>query len=102
MIIRTQKGLSFDTDKDLTAAERHLLQKLFIWEGMAESLDQFRREKEKALLSGWNKSGPVRERPALKAIISDLEEKLAKRLAEDTGASPKPVGVMHLQNDRKG
>ncbi len=82
MIIRTKKGLSFDTDKDLSAAERHVLQKLFIWEDMADSLEQFRREKEKALLSGWNKSGPVREKPSLKAIILDLEERLVNRLKE--------------------
>ena len=80
MIITTKTGKSFDSEKDLTAPERHILQKLFIWQTMASSLDQFRREKEKALLRGWNDSGPVEQRETLKTIIDDLEEKLLLRL----------------------
>ena len=80
MIITTKNGLSFDTDKDLAAAERHVLQKLFVWETMASSIDQFREKKEEALLSGWNNSGPLKEREALKMIIADLEDKVARRL----------------------
>ena len=80
MIITTKTGKSFDSEKDLTAPERHILQKLFIWQTMASSLDQFRREKEKALLRGWNGSGPVEERAILRTIIDDLEEKLLLRL----------------------
>ena len=42
MIITTEAGKSFDTETDLTAPERHILQKLFLWESLASTLDQFR------------------------------------------------------------
>ena len=80
MIITTKSGRSFDTDKDLTAPERHILQKLFLWESMASTLDQFREKKAEALLKGWNNSGPVKESVSLKLIIGDLEEKVTARL----------------------
>lgn len=81
MILITQTGKSFDTEKDLTAPERHILQKLLIWEAMASSLEEFRQKKEDALLKGWNQSGPVRESQVLKAIVADLEEKVSLRLS---------------------
>ncbi|EFK06057.1 conserved hypothetical protein, partial [delta proteobacterium NaphS2] len=59
MIIETKYGKRFDTDRDLTAPERHILQKLFAWETMAESIVQFREKKTKALDDGWNGSGPI-------------------------------------------
>lgn len=80
MIIVIKDGKSFDTNKDLTAAERHILQKLFIWESMASSVEQFRVQKGKALLKGWNQTGPIDESPALKSIIQDLESKVSTRL----------------------
>ena len=80
MIITTKGGQSFDTDKDLTAPERHILQKLFLWESMSHSLEQFREKKNTALLKGWNNSGPVSESNALKNIIRHLEEKVSLRL----------------------
>jgi len=80
MIITTKNGQSFDTERDLTAPERHILQKLFLWESMASSLQQFRSKKEEAFLRGWNNSGPIRESRALKQIIGDLEEKVTARL----------------------
>lgn len=80
MIIRTADGTSFDTETDLTAPERHMLQKLFLWESLAISLEQFREKKEQALLKGWNNSGPIQEGPALKSIIRDLERKVSNRL----------------------
>jgi hypothetical protein len=80
MIITTTSGQSFDTDKDLTAPERHILQKLFLWESMASPADQFREKKNAALLKGWNNSGPVEESRALKLIIGDLEKKVVARL----------------------
>ena len=82
MIIKTSRGKSFDTERDLTAPERHVLQKLFIWESMASSLDQFQQKKQEALQKGWNNSGPIRESEALKTIIIDLEEKIRLRLKE--------------------
>ena len=80
MIITTRNGKSFDTDKDLTAPERHILQKLFAWESMVTSLEQFRDKKETALLKGWNNSGPIGESIALETIIKDLEKKVVARL----------------------
>ncbi|MGD8982859.1 MAG: hypothetical protein PVH99_07655 [Desulfobacteraceae bacterium] len=80
MIITTEDGKSFDTETDLTAPERHILQKLFLWESMASTLDQFREKKEQALLKGWNNSGPIQESPALKRIIRDLERKVSVRI----------------------
>ncbi|MBL7212650.1 MAG: hypothetical protein ISS61_09755 [Desulfobacteraceae bacterium] len=80
MIISTRDGQSFDTEKDLEAAERHILQKLFLWASMATSLDQFREKKDEALLRGWNGSGPIDESNTLKSIITDLEGRVCIRL----------------------
>jgi len=80
MIITTQDGRRYDTSQDLTASERHVLQKLFLWESMATSLEQFREKKQAALSRGWNNSGPVSQSPALKKIILHLEAKVALRL----------------------
>jgi hypothetical protein len=81
MILTTATGKSFDTERDLTAAERHVLQKLFIWEAMASSLEQFRQKKHEALQKGWNQSGPIPEREVMKAIAAHLEEKVGLRLS---------------------
>jgi hypothetical protein len=80
VIITTEDGKSYDTEIDLTAPERHILQKLFLWESMASTLDQFREKKDQALFKGWNNSGPIQESPALKRIIKDLERKVSVRL----------------------
>ena len=82
MIINTRDGKSLDTEKDLSAPERHILQKLFLWKSMATSLRQFKEKKEVALLRGWNNSGPICESQNLKSIIMDLEEKVLVRLGE--------------------
>ena len=80
MIIKTKNGQSFDTGKDLAPAERHVLQKLFAWEAMAESLEQFREKKAEALQKGWNNSGPVTASMAMKIITRDIEKKVIARL----------------------
>jgi hypothetical protein len=80
MIITTKTGQQFDTNQDLTAGERHVLQKLFLWESMASSVQEFREKKKAALAKGWNNSGPVEQSEALKRIILDLEAKVAFRL----------------------
>jgi len=80
MIITTKNGQTFDTNKDLSAAERHILQKLFLWESMASNLQQFREKKKEALLKGWNNSGPVKQGGALQKIVSHLEAKVSLRL----------------------
>jgi hypothetical protein len=79
MLIHTSDGKAIDTDRDLTAPERHVLQKLFLWKTMASSLDEFREKKEEALRKGWNQSGPVRESPALRSIIRDLRHEVSQR-----------------------
>lgn len=80
MIITTNSGQTFDTNEDLTAPERHILQKLFLWETLSHSLQEFREKKKTALLKGWNNSGPVTESRALKDIIRHLEAKVSLRL----------------------
>ena len=80
MIITTKDGKTYDTEIDLTAPERHVLQKLFLWRTMASSIEMFRQKKEEALVKGWNNSGPIKETPRLEDIIRDLEQKLVSRL----------------------
>jgi len=80
MIFTSNQGESFDTDNDLTAPERHILQKLFIWKDFVASVEDFRDEKQKALLKGWNDSGPIPESSAMKSITSDLEKQISLRL----------------------
>jgi hypothetical protein len=83
VIITTRNGKTVDTERDLTAPERHVLQKLFLWKSMADSLEQFREKKELALLKGWNNSGPIAESPNLKTVITDLEDMVLRRLREE-------------------
>ncbi len=80
MIITTSGGRTFDTEKDLTAPERHVLQKLFAWQDMADSVEQFREKKEEALQKGWNNSGPIRASVALNLIAKYMENKAIDRL----------------------
>jgi hypothetical protein len=88
MIITTSEGQSFDTQRDLTAAERHILQKLLFWESMASTLEEFDRKRDLALQKGWNQSGPVDESPSMKSIIAELRRRLTRRLGErQTGKS---------------
>ena len=82
MIIRINNRQAFDTDKDLTASERHILQKLFAWETMADTLEQFKEKKIQAYAKGWNDSGPVKPGKALSAIVRDMENKVKKRLSQ--------------------
>ena len=88
MIFTTKDGKSFDTERDLTAPERHILQKLFLWKSMASSIEQFRTKKEEALRKGWNNSGPITESQTMRFIIQDLEHKVFDRLAEEKQLSP--------------
>jgi hypothetical protein len=82
MIYVTLTGASFDTDRDLSGAERHILQKLFFWRDLAVSLAQFRAKRQEALRKGWGDSGAVYEQGALRSIIRDLEERVARRLQD--------------------
>ena len=80
MVITTSGNRAFDTQKDLTAPERHVLQKLFAWQDMADSVEKFREKKEEALQKGWNNSGPIRASVALKLIVKHMENKVVNRL----------------------
>jgi hypothetical protein len=83
MIITTEDGKSVDTEKDLSAPERHILQKLFAWESLATSVEQFNEKKEEAFRKGWNNSRPVKGGDSLKSIIRDLEKQVMARLASN-------------------
>ena len=80
MIYTTQRGESFDTEKDFSSPERHILQKLFIWKEMAAGVEEFRVKKQEALQKGWSESGPIKESPAMRSITKDLEAQVARRL----------------------
>ena len=80
MIINTYDGTSIDTAKDLAPSERHIVQKLFAWASMVESVVRFRELKQKALAEGWNNSGPVRKSRALSRVANDLEVQIRHRL----------------------
>jgi hypothetical protein len=82
VIITIRGGKSFDTDRDLSAPERHILQKLFLWESIVSSLDQFREKQKQAMQAGWNDSGPIGIREPMRAIIAQLEEKVSLRLGD--------------------
>ena len=81
MLYTTEKGETFDLENDFSSPERHILQKLFLWQEMAASLEEFRRKKGEALQAGWNNSGPIKEGPALRSVTQDIERKVARRLA---------------------
>ncbi len=83
MIITTRDGKSFDTDKDLTAPERHVLQKLIIWQSFVSSVDQFKEKEKEAMFRGWNNSGPIKTSEAMRAIFTELEEKVVLLLSKD-------------------
>jgi hypothetical protein len=87
MIITIGSGQAIDTAKDLNAVERHILQKLLLWETMAKSLEEFREKTSQALKAGWNNSGPVNGSRSLRLIIQDLENKVRDRL--DTSLNKK-------------
>ena len=79
MIITTDTGNTIDT-ADMTSEERHVLQKLFAWNTLVDSLDQFRDKKNQALAAGWNHSGPIRETKVLSQVIQHLENQVRNRL----------------------
>jgi hypothetical protein len=75
-----------DIDRELTAAERQILQQLILWKDHVGSVEEFRTKKEQALAEGWNGSGTLPESQVFSAMVRDLEEKLVQRLlAEKMG-----------------
>lgn len=87
MIIPLSNNRTIDTDRDLTPQERHILQKMFAARDFAKTLWEFRDIKIRAFQTGWDGSGPVRERDIMRMIIDDLEEQFVQRLRQKkTGA----------------
>ena len=80
MLYTTQRGESFDLEKDFSSPERHILQKLFIWKDMAASVDEFRLKKQEALRKGWGDSGPIQESRNLQSITRDFQEQVGMRI----------------------
>ena len=80
MIYTTQKGETFDLEKDFSSPERHILQKLLLWKDLAASVAEFRAKKQEALHKGWGDSGPVPESRNLQSLTQDLEAQVARRL----------------------
>jgi hypothetical protein len=88
MIITPRDGKSYDTDRDLSSAERHILQKLIIWQLFASGVDQFREKQKVAMFRGWNNSGQIKTSEALRAILAELEEMVVLRLSMAPGQRP--------------
>lgn len=84
----TLKGETFDTDKDFSAAERHVLQKLLLWKDLAASVAEFREKKREALQKGWGDSGPIPESRPMRSLTQDLEDRVAVRLLGRSRGSP--------------
>jgi hypothetical protein len=82
MIYTTQRGESFDLEKDFSSPERHILQKLFIWKDMAASVEEFRLKKQEALGKGWGDSGPIQASRNLESITRDFAVQVALRIRE--------------------
>ena len=80
MIYTTQRGETFDLEKDFSSPERHVLQKLLLWRDLAVSVEEFRAKKQEALRKGWGDSGPVQESRNLQTLTRDLEDRVARRL----------------------
>jgi hypothetical protein len=80
MIYTTQRGETFDLEKDFSSPERHILQKLLIWKDMAASVEEFRLKQQEALRKGWGDSGPVQESRNLHSLTRDLAELVALRI----------------------
>jgi hypothetical protein len=80
MIYTTQRGESFDLEKDFSSPERHLLQKLLLWKDMAASVEEFWLKKQEALKKGWGDSGPIQASRNLESITRDFEAQVSLRV----------------------
>ena len=85
MNIRLADNSEIDTERDLSSAEKHILQKLLCYKVYAQSVAEFRQKKEKAFRVGWNESGPVRETPIMAKVAEQLEAELRLRLQAQPG-----------------
>ncbi len=82
MQIHLSNGRKINTEKELTAEERHIVQKLYAWQSLVDSLDAFREKVRQAFDSGWNNSGPVARRDIMQQIVADLEKAVIERVKQ--------------------
>jgi hypothetical protein len=85
MIIHLADNSEIDTERDLHAEEKHILQKLLCYKYFVGSVAEFREKKEAAFRVGWNDSGPVRESATMTRIADQLETELRLRLETQVG-----------------
>lgn len=85
MIIRLADNSEIDTERDLSSAEKHILQKLLCYKFYVGSMEEFRQKKKTAFRVGWNDSGPVHESPAMARVAEQLEAELRLRLQARDG-----------------
>jgi hypothetical protein len=85
MIIHLSDHSEIDTERDLHAEEKHILQKLLCYKYFVGSVAEFRQKKEAAFRVGWNDSGPVRESATMARIAEQLEAELRLRLENPAG-----------------
>ena len=83
MLIPIDNNTAIDTDRDLSAEERHVLQKLLCYKTYVDSLDEFRDKKNLAYSVGWNNSGPIKESQALRQVVLQMEKELTIRLKSE-------------------
>jgi hypothetical protein len=76
MIITLSTGRKINTETDLSAEERHIVQKLYAWASVLDSKEAFREKRTQALEAGWNFSGPVAQRQLLREVLDDIEKKI--------------------------
>lgn len=82
MIITLKTGKKIDTETDLSAAERHIVQKLIIWKTIVDSNHAFDEKIHAALSAGWNNSGPVKASPTLLTILSKFTKEVELRVED--------------------
>ncbi len=80
MRITLSNGRSFDPKRDLNAEERHIVQKLYAWADVIDSIGAFKEKRKQAMDAGWNGSGKIIERSVLRQILDDLEKTVNKSL----------------------
>jgi hypothetical protein len=88
MIIRLADHSEVDTERDLSSAEKHILQKLLCYKEYVQSVTDFRQKKAAAFRTGWNDSGPVRETPLMARVADQLEAELRNRLEAGDDGQP--------------
>ncbi len=84
MIITLSTGREIDTETDLSAEERHIVQKLYAWASVIDSIETFRDKRTQAVEAGWNDSGPVVERNVMREILKDIEKELSAKFKQKT------------------